>query len=207
MNTPAGWYTDPDNPYRQRYWDGQQWTENYSETTAPVPPLQPAAAYSTSTGGYIGGWPRIFARILDAIVLSILGGIIMMLGVLGAVGVNIEDNPGDKRINAAAAGIVAAIIIFFAATFLYEVFCIALWGQTIGKRLMHIKIVKANDFSTPGWVPAIIRWLIPGAISIIPLLGGLIVFAATLVSLAWLFSDPRFQTISDKAANTVAIRV
>jgi hypothetical protein len=26
--TPAGWYPDPSMPSTQRYWDGQQWTEN-----------------------------------------------------------------------------------------------------------------------------------------------------------------------------------
>jgi Protein of unknown function (DUF2510) len=25
---PAGWYTDPNDATTQRYWDGQQWTEN-----------------------------------------------------------------------------------------------------------------------------------------------------------------------------------
>lgn len=28
MTTPAGWYTDPSNPARYRYWDGAQWTEH-----------------------------------------------------------------------------------------------------------------------------------------------------------------------------------
>jgi len=34
---PAGWYDDPENPGKQRYWDGQAW--------APLnPPPPPAAA-------------------------------------------------------------------------------------------------------------------------------------------------------------------
>ncbi len=37
---PAGWYADPDQPARQRYWDGTQWTEHFQD-----PPAQPAGWY------------------------------------------------------------------------------------------------------------------------------------------------------------------
>lgn len=38
--TPAGWYTDPSNPQRNRWWDGAQWTENYSDPYAPAAALK-----------------------------------------------------------------------------------------------------------------------------------------------------------------------
>lgn len=44
METPAGWYDDGSG--RQRWWDGQQWTEQYSDT-APAAP----AADTTNTYG------------------------------------------------------------------------------------------------------------------------------------------------------------
>jgi len=34
VSSPAGWYPQPDG--RQRYWDGQQWTENFAPGAAPV---------------------------------------------------------------------------------------------------------------------------------------------------------------------------
>ena len=37
---PAGWYADPEQPARRRYWDGAQWTEHFQE-----PPPQPAGWY------------------------------------------------------------------------------------------------------------------------------------------------------------------
>ena len=37
---PAGWYADPEQPARRRYWDGAQWTEHFQE-----PPTQPAGWY------------------------------------------------------------------------------------------------------------------------------------------------------------------
>ena len=38
MTAPAGWYADAEQPGGQRYWDGQQWTEQRK------PPPQPAGA-------------------------------------------------------------------------------------------------------------------------------------------------------------------
>lgn len=50
----AGWYTNPQNPDQQRWWDGQAWTEHWRQTpSADVPPATsslppgPAAAHST----------------------------------------------------------------------------------------------------------------------------------------------------------------
>ncbi|TFB15424.1 DUF2510 domain-containing protein [Microbacterium sp. 3H14] len=45
--TPAGWYDDGSG--RQRWWDGQQWTEHFApEAAAPVEPEAPAAAETPS---------------------------------------------------------------------------------------------------------------------------------------------------------------
>lgn len=40
-DVPAGWYQDPDQPHTQRYWDGEQWTEQ----RAPQPVQSPSGAY------------------------------------------------------------------------------------------------------------------------------------------------------------------
>lgn len=40
MSTPANWYTDPEDPARLRYFDGERWTEH----TAPAPSADPAQA-------------------------------------------------------------------------------------------------------------------------------------------------------------------
>jgi hypothetical protein len=46
----AGWYPDPSDPSRRRYFDGHAWTENYAPFFAPTPTYgQPAqAGMSTS---------------------------------------------------------------------------------------------------------------------------------------------------------------
>lgn len=41
---PFGWYPDPVDSTRLRWWNGERWTER---TEFPRPELQPAFAYST----------------------------------------------------------------------------------------------------------------------------------------------------------------
>jgi hypothetical protein len=45
MSTPAGWYPDPADPARSRWWDGAQWTQRTQDaaltTPTPAPPVPP----------------------------------------------------------------------------------------------------------------------------------------------------------------------
>lgn len=52
-----GWYPDPSDPSRQRYFDGKTWTENYAPFTAPPRfPAQPAKQPSNGKlFGLLGG--------------------------------------------------------------------------------------------------------------------------------------------------------
>ena len=50
---PAAWYTDPQDPGKLRYWDGQYWTEHRASRTA-VPPGVPA--HHAPAPGPTGRW-------------------------------------------------------------------------------------------------------------------------------------------------------
>lgn len=50
----AGWYPDPSDPSRQRYFDGKAWTENYAPLGAPAPGNGRPAKSGMSTGMKIG---------------------------------------------------------------------------------------------------------------------------------------------------------
>jgi uncharacterized membrane protein YhaH (DUF805 family) len=49
---PPGWYPDPSGSPRQRYFDGEIWTDHYHDESAPAAPG--GAAYAGG-GGYAGG--------------------------------------------------------------------------------------------------------------------------------------------------------
>jgi Domain of unknown function (DUF4352)/Protein of unknown function (DUF2510) len=53
MSAP-GWYPDPSDPSRQRYFDGRMWTENYAPFGAPRPGAGQPAKTGMSRGKKIG---------------------------------------------------------------------------------------------------------------------------------------------------------
>lgn len=48
MSPPAGWYDDPDQPGRQRYWDGEQWGAVAPPSFAPAAPTPRSAQPDTA---------------------------------------------------------------------------------------------------------------------------------------------------------------
>ena len=67
----AGWYPDPSDPSRQRYFDGRAWTENYAPFAAPTPGIGQPAKPGMSRGMKIG--LGVGAAVLALIVLGSIG--------------------------------------------------------------------------------------------------------------------------------------
>jgi hypothetical protein len=53
QSTPAGWYPDPQDPGRQRYWDGAGWSEA-TQPAAPATPGYGAPGYGSPYGTPVG---------------------------------------------------------------------------------------------------------------------------------------------------------
>src|SRR3954453_1998562 len=53
MSAP-GWYPDPSDPSRQRYFDGKAWTENYAPFGGPTPGIGQPVKTGMSRGMKIG---------------------------------------------------------------------------------------------------------------------------------------------------------
>ncbi len=51
-NPPAGWYDDPAEPGRQRYWDGGAWTTETRDGTADLPPPHISGAGPAKINGF-----------------------------------------------------------------------------------------------------------------------------------------------------------
>jgi hypothetical protein len=67
----AGWYPDPSDPSRQRYFDGRAWTENYAPFPASPPGIGQPAKPGMSRGLKVG--LGIGAAVLVLIVLGSFG--------------------------------------------------------------------------------------------------------------------------------------
>lgn len=67
----AGWFPDPSDPSRQRYFDGRAWTENYAPLATPPPSTGQSAKPGMSKGAKIALGAG--AAILALIVLGSIG--------------------------------------------------------------------------------------------------------------------------------------
>jgi hypothetical protein len=70
-DAPAGWYRDPDQPETQRYWDGEQWTDQ----RAPLADRS-SSSWVKSDGGLTEG-----GRFALGLILAGVGAIVAIVGV------------------------------------------------------------------------------------------------------------------------------
>ena len=83
----------------------------------------------------------------------------------------------------------------------YELFLITLIGQTMGKMVTNIVVIKIEDGSFPGWKSSCMRWAVLYLPLLVPLIG-IVLFLLVIVSP---FFDPHRRGWHDKIAGTVVI--
>lgn len=92
------------------------------------------------------------------------------------------------------------LIIFFiqlALNILYFVYFIGERGQTLGKIALGIKVVRLDTIQVPGYGTAALR----------EILGKLVSTLTLGIGYLWMLWDPKRQTLHDKIAGTVVVRV
>lgn len=145
---------------------------------------------------------RLGARILDIVIMVV---VIVVLGLLGVAAL-LTPSSGDTVIDDEATISLAVFFSFVALAavvgLLYEVVMIAVRGQTLGKMMTSIKVVRADNGLEPGWGKSIGRWIIPVVLAFIPFVGWLL---SLLVYLSLLWDSAR-QGWHDKAAGTLVVK-
>ena len=136
---------------------------------------------------------RFGARVLDAIIVAVVGVVLIFVPAAMSSSSDMADFSGLG---------VTSILVGLVVGIGYEVVQIALWGQTVGKRMIGIKVIHAAHGGLPGWGKAFGRWAIPGLLALIPLVGWLLSILC-YVSATW---DRVCQGWHDKAAGTLVVR-
>ncbi len=146
------------------------------------PHLPPDVDWRASLGS------RLAARLVDALVLAVPS---------TAVTLAVVDLDADQI--EVPLWIRAATLLLAAV---YEIACVALTGQTVGKRLLRIKVVDVTTGRPPRLDGASIRYLVPSVPALLPGIGAVITVVVYL-SAAW---SPTRQGWHDRAAGTVVVR-
>ena len=158
-------------------------------------PTQPSTAPTISVEDLAAPWRRIVAVILDGLIVSFPIGFVVGFWLATTQAESTEE-----------VSMPAAFLLLSLAAAVYQVVTVALWGQTLGKKIMSIRVVSGQDLSKPGWWRAIRRWGLYFLIGLIPIIGGIVAcIVLPLVGLVMLFVDPKRQVPHDKVADTIVV--
>ena len=84
---------------------------------------------------------------------------------------------------------------------LYEVPLVALRGQTVGKMMTGVRVVRFVDGGVPGWWRSAVRWAVLYGPMLIPVVGWLV----TVLVVAIAGRDPHRRGLHDRIAGTVVL--
>jgi uncharacterized RDD family membrane protein YckC len=186
---------------------GQGYAQPYGGW-APIPPGAPAPLAEW--------WQRLVARLIDGALFFVVNLVISLVfaGIL-ITSVRFNAETGQVETPSLAAFLIPALlsaVVFFA----YEFFLLKKRGQTLGKMLLGIKVVRIGGDIAGGLDkdtalrragalagPLLLSW-VPGLRSF----WGLLVWLYWVVGLLWpLWDKPLQQSVLDKAAKTIVVKV
>ena len=228
----AGWYPDPADSSQLRYWDGAQWTEHFAPAQWGSPPSTQWAGWSsqlpTTWKGQSLGLPasgpgalgtierRFLGQLLDALILAPAAIIYLVFSFPHFV--TATDMSGQPHFHMVTHHVpLAAALLPLVANAVYTVGLIAARGQTIGQRVLKLRVVALRDLAQgvgappPGVDTAMRRFLLPGAVSLVaafrlvtPVLSSLVQIPL-LLDYLWALWDDNRQCLHDKVADVVVI--
>lgn len=127
-------------------------------------------------------WDRIIAKLLDGVALPVV--IFALAGLFG----------GDR-------GLESSWLLLLPVAGANEIIGTAVWGQTVGKRLLGLRVVRADTYGTPGWRRALLRVFGLTPLGLLPY-GGVAGEAADDAS--FLFSKSR-RALHDVISGTIVV--
>lgn len=148
-----------------------------------LPPPPPATDRLASIG------QRALAQLIDSVIIGIP---------LFFVSTSIS---GDLT-EADSGQLLLVTVLWLGVSLLYNTAMIAMYGATIGKRVMKLMVVNRVDGSAVNWTYAAVRALIPTVAGLVPVVG----LAANLAVYVRAFFHPLRQGLHDAAAGTIVVR-
>lgn len=144
------------------------------------------ATYGTRVGGYV----------LDAILLAIVAIPLFFLFRIAPHLAQHTRGGGRQHVTFNTAASLPIDILGF----LYAVILIAAWqGHTVGMKMVKVRCVRASDGAEVGWGRAVGRAAVYAVM--------VVLFLPGILDLLWPLWDSKNQTLHDKAAGTVVIKV
>jgi uncharacterized RDD family membrane protein YckC len=142
-------------------------------------------------GQYAGFASRLVAFVIDRLIVGVITAVIVFMAEFAMNAFNVNEWLGLDQLAVSLTAILFAAVVV-SVDFLYTVGLWMLAGQTPGKRVMGVRIVR-SDGERVRWRNAIVRWVCYW-LSAILFLGFL-----------WVLVDNRRQGFHDKLGRTIVI--
>ncbi|UNK48425.1 RDD family protein [Lysobacter sp. S4-A87] len=161
---------------------------------APTAQVQPTAAErfddEPTTAGRL---PRLLAALVD-------GGVSMVIAIPAIIGA-LRYTP-QRGIGELGGSLILLSVVGYVALIIYTLILLSREGQTIGKRVIGIRIVRTDgDRAGLGrlfWL----RYFVPGLIGAVPYVGWIF----SLANILWIFGEQR-RCLHDHIADTMVVNV
>lgn len=154
---------------------------------------------------------RFFARVLDAgiFLAAFVVGIILWF-LLNVIGVGLISTENELASVAGVSISIVGLLVLFLIPFLLGIanmIFISTKGQTIGKKMMKIRIAKEEDDSPAGFVRGYLLRTVANRVIAVALVITVIGALYSFVDACWMFRDPQRRTLHDLLAKTRVIKV
>lgn len=211
---PPNWYPDPSGSGGVRWWDGDTWTEHVAVPPVLVPMPLPWKGYQIGRppegpGSLADPGKRLAAWLIDAaIFLVVFAAMLTVVLIIAAphFGPILPKTP-DNNPNAQVPlpGFFWIYLTVFACALMtsilmvaYQTVATAVYGRSLGKKVLHIRPVRTLDLRPIGWARAFGRSAIFWAALAVGSWLGLLVPA-------WCLWDDKRQGLHDKAVDSIVI--
>ena len=153
----------------------------------PPPPPSTTSVPATDRLASIG--QRALAQLIDSVIIGI-----PLFFVSTAISGDLTEADSGQ--------LLLVTVLWLGVSLFYNTAMIAIYGATIGKRVMKLLVVNRADGSAVTWTYAAVRALIPTVAGLIPVIG----LAANLVVYLRAVFHPLRQGLHDAAAGTIVVR-
>jgi uncharacterized RDD family membrane protein YckC len=172
----------------EREWDDPEELEELDDGPVPVD-ADGRPLHGPGSLGLV--WQRAVARLIDVFITYTVAGFLAFLIVRPA--------DGDNSILT----VLTFGGVFWALAGVYEAGCVAWRGQTVGKMLLRLRIVRRTDGAKPSPGEAMVRYAVPTVWLLlpVPIIGQLMWMIVYLSSIP----NARRQGWHDKAASTLVL--
>jgi uncharacterized RDD family membrane protein YckC len=169
----------------------------------PPPRWRPAWQPVSLSGQPLASFgDRLLAYLVDAAILFGVGmviGVITVVAVIGVVGWP-DDQLSGGELLLLLVSYLGLLVVSMAVTYVYYVEMMFRSGQTVGKRVVRLRVVPLDPVARLDRGMATKRWLVQSVAAIIP-------FFSYLDGFWQLWDRPFQQCLHDKYAQTVVVKV